>query len=94
MHLAFMTRGEINAINKFIKELSTRYLDFEIYNPKSKAMEQKIIQMRVCPIQLWDISFPKQHWNAVAKTVLGGSNTGNSNRTRASPNSKKRITII
>ena len=79
MHLAFITRGHIEYVNKFINELAAHYLNFSWYNPQSKKMEPRLMQMRVCPIQLWDISFPKQYWDAVAKTVLGGSMKGKPN---------------
>lgn len=71
MHLSFLTRGHIEHVNRFINELSTRYLDFNWFNPQTKQMEKKRLQMRVCPIQLWDISFPVDQWDAVATTVLG-----------------------
>lgn len=66
MHLALLTRGHIEWVNRFINELSTRYLEFDYKG------EKKLLQMRVCPIQLWDISFPKQHLAPVLNTCLSG----------------------
>lgn len=76
MHISFLTRGHFDYTNKFINELSTRYVDFQKYNAEKKVMEDMILQLRVCPIQLWDVSFPTQHYDAVYNTVLGGSKHG------------------
>ena len=73
MHLSFITRGHKEWVDKFINELSTRYLSFKWYNQEKKQLENRILQMRVCPVQLWDISFPKEHYDAVANTILRGT---------------------
>jgi len=73
MHLAFATRGPINEVEDFIKELSTRYLEFDWYNQETKKLERRMIKGRLCPIQLWDFSFPSQHLDAVLTTCLGAA---------------------
>lgn len=70
MHLAFLIRGHKHWQDRFISQLSDRYLPFSMYNPDLKAMERKIIEMRLCPIQLFDLCFPDEHYDAVAHTIF------------------------
>lgn len=63
-------------VTKFINELSTRYLSINLYNPDSKQMEQKLIQMRVCPVQLWDVSYPVEHRDVIHTTIFGKDASG------------------
>jgi len=72
MHFIFSTRGIKHDVDRLINELSTRYLPFKPYNPNTKQLQDMLIQMRVCPIQLWDISFPREHRDAVINTLLAG----------------------
>lgn len=72
MHFIFGTRGIKRDAERLIDELSTRYLPFNRYNPEIKQLEKVLIQMRVCPIQLWDVSYPIEHRDAVLNTLLGG----------------------
>lgn len=76
MHLIFGIRGHKEYQDKFINELSTRYLPYKKYNPQSKNLQDWMLQVRVCPIQLFDVSFPKQHYDVVANTILGASLKG------------------
>lgn len=72
MHNILMTRGHINNVERFINELSTRYMKFNFFNKDTQKSEERIIQMRVSPIQLWDISFPKEHREIVLNTIYQG----------------------
>lgn len=74
MHLAFMIRGHKHWQDRFINELATRYLPFKMYNPEKKVMEDKIIEMRLCPIQLYDATFPADQFDIVANSILCGGN--------------------
>lgn len=67
-----MTRGILHDVKHFINELSSRYLPFPRYNKKTKKMETKYLQMRVCPIQLWDISYSKDQRDIVHNTIFAG----------------------
>ena len=66
MHLGILTRGDIRSMNTFIDELSSRYLPIAYKGEKKRS-----VRLRVSPIQLWDICFPKESWDAVATTILG-----------------------
>lgn len=68
MHISFITRGEINCMKRFITELAAKYLPFK-YKGENKALG-----MRVCPIQLWDVSFPKEHEELVKNTLFSNGN--------------------
>ena len=76
-HTVIMTRGPIKYVNEFINDLNTRYLPFKKYNKKTKKMEDLWLQMRVCPVQLWDLSYPVEHRDAIHNTIFQGGN-GNS----------------
>jgi len=72
MHFIFGTRGIKHDVDFLINELSTRYLPIQIPNKDTNQMESKLIQMRVCPVNLWDISYPREHRDAVLNTLLMG----------------------
>lgn len=79
-HTVFLTRGHIDHIEPFMRELSSRYLPMKIYNQETKKLEDKMVQMRLCPVQLWDLSYPKQHRDAIHTTLFpGGKGEGFSN---------------
>ena len=59
-----MTRGILQSVDKFITELSSQYLPF-----KMKGQDVSI-QVRVCPVQLWDVSFPKEHEEAMKNHIF------------------------
>ena len=73
MHFSFMTRGHIDHVETFIKNLSTRYLKIPLYNKEKNKMENQSIKARLCPIQLWDYVFPEEHLGAVLTTCLSNS---------------------
>lgn len=64
MHIYFITRGIKHEVDQFIKELSCQYLPYD--NKEGKA----ILQTRLSPIQLWDVSFPKEHRDAMLTTLF------------------------
>lgn len=71
MHIAFITRGIKHDVDRFIQELSAKYLPF-----KYKGQD-KMLQVRVCPIQLWDVSFPKEFEANMKATIFqNGDPTG------------------
>lgn len=72
MHFIFGTRGIKNDVDTLINELSTRYLPIKILNKEKNKLEDKLIQMRVCPVNLWDISYPREHRDVVLNTLLAG----------------------
>lgn len=80
MHVVIGLRGEIGRQETLIKELSTRYLNFPWYNKETGKMEDKLIQMRVSPMTIWDISFPEQHKDAVLNHLLSGNSGKSQNK--------------
>lgn len=72
MHVVMMTRGVKQEVDYFINELSFRYVPFKKYNVKTKKMDDLFIQMRVSPVQLWDISFPEDQQDSVLNTLFSG----------------------
>ena len=72
MHTVFGIRGIKQDVENFIEELSTRYVSFKMFNEKAKKMESKLVRLRVCPVQIFDVSFPKEHADAVLSTIYSG----------------------
>lgn len=73
MHTIFAIRGIKEDVERFINELSTRYLPFKMYNFDKKKLEPKLLQLRVQPVQLYDVAFPSEYKDAVLNTIYGGT---------------------
>lgn len=71
MKLFFLMRGSKHLGEKFINELSTRYLPFKHKLHGGKDLQTGLYQLRVCPVQLYQISFPEEVRDAVLTTVVG-----------------------
>lgn len=71
-HTLIALRGHINDVDKFIRELRSQYVPFDQYDPKDKKMKKGMLNMRVCPIQLYDISYPKPMQDIVNNTLFNG----------------------
>lgn len=63
-----MTRGIKHEIDKFINELSAKYLPFKF---KEKDC---MCQVAVRPIQLWEVVFPEEHYDVMCATMFDGVN--------------------
>jgi len=77
MHIVLMTRGIKKEVDDFINQLQGKYLPFQVKEgaaglPKGDYQ----LQMRVAPVQLWDISFPEQHRDLVLTTIFGKTGKG------------------
>ena len=71
MHLYIMTRGIKHAVDKFINELSAKYL------PIKWKGNDSMVQVSVRPVQLWEIVYPKQHHDVMMNTLWTGGITNN-----------------
>ena len=79
MHLEVFIRGDIYAIERFIRELSSKYLSFEYmeddgkggFKPNTKVNYTIQITVRTAPLGIYEIIFPEQHKDLVLNTVLG-----------------------
>lgn len=69
MHIYFMTRGIKHEVDEFIKQLSCQYLPYKV-NKDGKLVDASL-QVRLSPIQLWDVSFPVEHKDAMLTTLFG-----------------------
>lgn len=69
MHIVFGTRGALESVNKFIRELSSQYLPFDYKGQKTR------LQVRVSPVQIWDVSFPKEHEERMLNHLFSGGDT-------------------
>ena len=70
MHIYFGTRGIKHDVDRFINELSAKYLPFKWKAKGDKKAQDVTLQVRVCPIQLWDVSFPKEHEEAMLNHIF------------------------
>lgn len=64
MHLFIGTRGIKNSVDAWIRDLQAQY--YTLLN--SKNINQSV-QMSVRPIQLWELVFPKEHFQEVLRSV-------------------------
>ena len=60
-HIFLMTRGIKNDVEDYINWLSHQQLPYKNRESQETALQDYLLQIRVCPIQLWDISFPREH---------------------------------
>ena len=67
MHLYFITRGIKHDSDRFIQELSAKYVPFK-YDGKDC-----MVQVAVRPIQLYECVFPKEHLNTIMNTLTNGN---------------------
>jgi hypothetical protein len=65
-------RGHMHWGERFIKELSSRYVPIKVYNKVTGQIENKIWELRVSPIMLYDVVFPDEIKDAVMNTILNG----------------------
>jgi hypothetical protein len=70
MHQLVMLRGHIDFIEKFVRELRSNYVDFEKYDENLKKKVKFMMPIRVCPVQLYDISFPEGARDSILNTIL------------------------
>jgi len=63
-----LTRGVKFWIDKFINDLGALAL------PWKYKGEDSYIQVAVRPIQLWEVVFPKEHYDQVMNTIFDGMN--------------------
>ena len=70
-HTVFLTRGEKHFVDRFISELSTRYLATKRRDPKDNKIKDALLQLRLSPIQLWDLSYPKEYRDVVHNHLFG-----------------------
>lgn len=72
-HAAFLIRGHKDWQEKFINELASRYVPFMKYDNNLKQLIPMIMQLRVCPIQLFDVCFPESQKDPVLNTIFSGT---------------------
>jgi len=86
MHCYIATRGILHDSERFIKELSSKYVPFNYlkrfdvnFNPKKdkpNEMMKGTIQIGVRPIQLFEVVFPEESKDVVFTTLFGESGDG------------------
>jgi hypothetical protein len=81
-HTMFLTRGIYEEVEKFIKELHTRYVPYKQYNAQTKEMVNMNIQLRLSPVQLWDLSYPKDQRDIIHATIFDNDHGGQPNNKR------------
>ena len=75
MHLYIITRGIIHDAERFVKELSSKYMLFPRHTTDisgAKIIKPCALQVSVRPIQLFEIVFPKEQLSCMVNT-LGGA---------------------
>lgn len=69
MHLLIAVRGIKHEQDRFINELSTRYLPFPKYHDDKFPLGTAHVQLSVRPICLYELVFPEEHLNTVIATT-------------------------
>jgi hypothetical protein len=69
-HTVFLSRGEKHFMDRFIEELSTRYLKTRMKD-RDGQVKDMLMQLRLSPIQLWDLSYPKEFRDAIHNHIFG-----------------------
>lgn len=69
-----MIRGHKHWQDRFINELASRYMPFKRYDPATNTLKDYVLEMRLCPIQLYDATFPAEQFDIVANSIFCGAN--------------------
>jgi len=72
MHILLGTRGIMHDVEKFMRDLSAQMLPFEYgADPRrQRGAQDMALQVRISPIQLWDISFPMECKDMMLTTLF------------------------
>lgn len=71
MHIYLMTRGIWHDVERFVRELSAKYLPYKGLRKGSMKVEDFALQVAVRPIQLWEIVFPEEHKEVMLNSLFG-----------------------
>ena len=71
MHILFALRGIKKHAKIFTEELGSQFLPFKYYDKKDKKLKKGTLQVRLSPIQFWDVSFPEPYKDAMLTTLFG-----------------------
>src|SRR3990167_3085895 len=70
MHIYLMTRGVKHDVDRFINELSAKYLPTKWQKKGEEKPMDYQIQVGVRPIQLWEVIFPREHKDLMLNTIF------------------------
>ena len=85
MHIYLMTRGIKHDVDRFINELSAKYLPFKVNSAsKQHNMDPKTnrVQVGVRPIQLWEVVIPRESRELVCRTLFYGKHMENTQHSK------------
>lgn len=79
MHLELWLRGEKRCVDRFIQDLSAKYMEFTFRKSDGKGgfLQDQFekyhwpISVRIAPFGIYEIVFPKEHRDLVLTTILG-----------------------
>jgi len=69
MHLYLITRGIKHDVDRFVKEMTSKYLPYTWRDPKTKKLEKGVVQVAMRPVQFWEVVFPKEHRDVILNTL-------------------------
>jgi len=73
MHLIIGLRGIKHDTDRFINELSAKYLPLKFKDKETGAVMEKLVQVAVRPYHIFEVVFPKEHLDAMCNTLFAGS---------------------
>jgi len=101
MHLIVATRGLRDEVRKWIEKLSAINMPFKVgkADPEGKIhginLEGNlVIPLRICPVQLWDFSFPEECQDAMLNTLIGRRDTTGTIAPPINPSNKKWVNLL
>jgi len=68
MELIFGTRGHIDCVEKFIRNLRSVWMKREWTTKEGKVM--RAMEMNVKPYQIWSVAFPKEYLDVMLNTLI------------------------
>src|SRR3990167_7159164 len=76
MHVYILCRGIKHQFDRFINELSAKYLPYEIKEDGTAGLKKGkyVAQVHVRPIQLFEVVFPEECKDLMLNTLLNGGN--------------------
>ena len=76
MHLYILARGIKHEFDRFVNELSAKYLPMMWKGKKDENKKLYNMQVSVRPIQLFEVVFPKEHEEEMVRLMEASKNSG------------------
>lgn len=69
MHLYLITRGIKHDVDRFIREMTSKYVPYKFYNKDTGKIEMGGVQVAMRPVQFWEVIFPEETRDTILNTL-------------------------